>query len=255
MGETNKRFDDISTFKRAVVEMIAKSDTSWSDSLGYSFRTRKIKEYTKEDVERIINSGSLRQQQELSRNYFYKDSFYKRIILYYATLLKYIGVLIPNPSAGNDLSKSFIVKRYNNALDYLDKINDFSYDDSILNNKLTNNDDEILLIKEEVDKLTIKRSNATKLFAEDKIDLDSLKEIQSIVDEKLNNLKVKLKELENKPKEEKLDKEQIMKVALNIKNNFLHLTNKERKIFIERFIKEIKVKKEGDDVKILNISF
>jgi hypothetical protein len=37
--------------------------------------------------------------------------------------LKYIGILIPNPSAGNELSTSYVQKRYNNALDYLDKIN------------------------------------------------------------------------------------------------------------------------------------
>lgn len=113
---------DISVFRRAIEEMVAKSGTSWNDSLGFSITTRKIKEYTKEEVERIINSGSMQQLQQLSRNFFYKDSFYKRIIIYYATLLKYVGILIPNPSAGNNLSTPHILKRYNNALDYLDKI-------------------------------------------------------------------------------------------------------------------------------------
>jgi hypothetical protein len=39
--------------------------------------------------------------------------------MYYATLLKYVGILIPNPTQGNELSTPYIFKRYNNALDYL----------------------------------------------------------------------------------------------------------------------------------------
>lgn len=121
MGEINN-INDLTTFKKAFSEMIVKSGKSWNDSLGFHFQSRKLKEYSKEEVEKIINSGSLQAQQQLSRNYFYKDSFYKRIIIYYATILKYIGILIPNPSAGNELSTPYIQKRYNNALDYLDKI-------------------------------------------------------------------------------------------------------------------------------------
>lgn len=122
MGETRQEID-LTTFKKAFANMVVKSDKSWNDSLGFSFRTRKLKEYTKEEVEQIINSGSLQAQQQLSRNFFYKDGFYKRILIYYATILKYIGILIPNPSAGNELSTPYVQKRYNNALDYLDKMN------------------------------------------------------------------------------------------------------------------------------------
>lgn len=121
MGEINK-INDLTTFKQAVDQMIAKSAASWNESLGYQFFSRRLKEYSKEEVEQIINSSSLLSQQELSRNFFYKDSFYKRILVYYATLLKYIGILIPNPTAGNELSTPYVQKRYNGALDYLEKI-------------------------------------------------------------------------------------------------------------------------------------
>ena len=120
--EEIKKLDDLSTFKKAIQDMVAKSEGSWNESFGYSFRSHRLKEYTREEVERIINSSSLQSQQELSRNFFYKDGFYKRILIYYATILKYIGILIPNPSAGNELSTPYIQKRYNNALDYLDRI-------------------------------------------------------------------------------------------------------------------------------------
>lgn len=227
-------------------------------------------------IEPILDDSIYKNVQDLmtkrkkfqTRKYSSDDTYYFRVLKcdkcggkYHARQQiqsgkKYITYACNGHYNGTCDAKGFSHKKIEQAfLDYLGKINDFSYDESILDNKLTNNDDEILFIKEDINKLTIKRSNATKLFAEDKIDLDSLKEIQSIIDEKLNNFTDKLKELEKKPEEEKLDKEQIMKAALNVKNNFLHLTNKERKIFIERFIKEIKVKKEGNNVKILNIMF
>lgn len=113
---------DLELFKRAIDGMVAKSARSWNESLGFSYSFRKTKEYTKEEVEQIINSGSLIAMQQLSRNFFYRDGLYKRILLYYATLLKYVGILIPNPTAGNELSTPYVLKRYNSALDYLDKI-------------------------------------------------------------------------------------------------------------------------------------
>ena len=50
-----------------------------------------------------------------------KAGLYRRLILYYATLLTYAGLLIPNPTFGNELSTPYIRKRFENALDYVDK--------------------------------------------------------------------------------------------------------------------------------------
>lgn len=113
---------DIAVFKRAIDGMIAKSGKAWNESLNYYYSLRRVKEYTKEEVEKIISSSSLIAQQQLSRHFFYRDGLYKRILIYYATLLKYVGILIPNPIAGIELSTPHILKRYNNALDYLDKL-------------------------------------------------------------------------------------------------------------------------------------
>lgn len=113
---------DLETFKRAINGMIVKSDRSWTDISDRFLRRQRLKNYDEKEVEDIINSGSLLAQQRLSMNYFLKDSLYKRIIIYYATLLKYVGILIPNPSAGIELSTPYVTKRYNNALDYIDKM-------------------------------------------------------------------------------------------------------------------------------------
>ena len=56
-------------------------------------------------------------------NYYNLDGFYKRIILHYATILKYIGLLIPNPGFGKDLSEQYIQKKYYGAMDFLDANN------------------------------------------------------------------------------------------------------------------------------------
>jgi hypothetical protein len=57
--EETKRINDLSTFKARINEMIAKSEKSWNESLGYSFQYQRIREYTKDEVDKIINSSSL----------------------------------------------------------------------------------------------------------------------------------------------------------------------------------------------------
>lgn len=111
---------DITTFKKAISDMIVKSGKSWNE---YSnrYNTFKIREYTKEEIEKIINNGNIEALQKLSRNFFYKDGLYKRILIYYATILQYAGLLIPNPIS-DKLSTPHIKKRYENALDYIEKM-------------------------------------------------------------------------------------------------------------------------------------
>ena len=121
MSDIPRNFD-LASFKRANSGMIATSQTAYN---GDWFRgsSKKLKDYTLEEVEKIINSGSLIEQQKLSRNYYYKDGFYRRLILHYATLLKYSGLLIPNPSFGKNLSNSNVQKKYFSAVEFVDRIN------------------------------------------------------------------------------------------------------------------------------------
>ena len=122
MAEVQYTPTQLEIFKKAIDGMIAKNGKSWNESLGLSYNLQRIKNYSKDEVEQIINSGSLLAQQKLSRNFFYKDGLYRRILIYYATILKYVGILIPNPSFGNKLSTPYIEKRYNSALEYLEKL-------------------------------------------------------------------------------------------------------------------------------------
>lgn len=118
----NKTLQDLATFKRAIDGMVAKNGHPWTETNSFLNRNLRVREYTKEEIEKIIESGSVVEQQKLSKNYFMKDGLYKRIIIYYATLLKYVGILIPNPKAGIELSTPYVIKRYNDALEYIDKL-------------------------------------------------------------------------------------------------------------------------------------
>jgi len=105
--DSNIKNFSLDTFKRASEAMIATNDNAYKGKYDRQVRT-KLKDYTKDEIEKIINSGVLSEQQKLSRNYFYKDGFYSQIILHYATLLKYTGILIPHPGFGKKLSTSHI---------------------------------------------------------------------------------------------------------------------------------------------------
>ena len=125
MSETVSRLHNfnLDSFKKSQGAMIATNDNAYGKRAGQGQWVDKTKDYTEDQVKRIIESGSLKEQQTLSRNYFNKDGYYRQLVLYYATLLKYTGLLIPNPSTGKNLSTSHIQKRYFQAMDYVDKIN------------------------------------------------------------------------------------------------------------------------------------
>ena len=112
----------LDSFAKAKDRMIATNENAYGTNLRSSYWTRRdsLRDYTTEEVHAIINSGSSSEQQRLSRSYFHKGGYYTQIVLHYATLLTYAGLLIPNPSAGKNLSTSHIQKRYYSAMDYVE---------------------------------------------------------------------------------------------------------------------------------------
>lgn len=113
----------LDSFAKAQNRMIATNDRTYDVGRhSYWHQRGTIKDYTAEDVHSIIVSGSQSVQQQLSRDYFNRGGYYTQIVLHYATLLTYAGLLIPNPSAGKNLSTPHIQKRYYNALDYVERM-------------------------------------------------------------------------------------------------------------------------------------
>ena len=135
----NRNFD-IASFKRATEGMISKNDESYGDYDYLSYRRTArttLKDYKPEEIEQIINSGSLQEQRALSKNYFLKDGIYRAIILYYANLLKCAGLLIPRVAAGKKMTSKNLQNRYYKALDYLDEINPQIFYNKIFTKALT----------------------------------------------------------------------------------------------------------------------
>jgi hypothetical protein len=126
---SNNEIKRLSSFKKAYAGMIAIN--SQMDVLLVGSKTRKTtRVYTLKEVENIVANGSLAEQQELSRAFFARDGLYKRLIIYYSTLLKYTSILVPNPGYGKNLSTSHIKKKYFGALNFLEKaslVNKFNY--------------------------------------------------------------------------------------------------------------------------------
>ena len=114
---------DLTSFTTAISKMIAKNESSYNLTRYGRNRHERVKEYTLEEIKNIIDSGSVDAQIILSRNYFERGGFYQRLLMHYATLLKYTGLLIPNPSFGKNLSESYITKKYHSAVSFIDKAN------------------------------------------------------------------------------------------------------------------------------------
>jgi hypothetical protein len=79
MSETVTKLHNfnLDSFKKSQNAMIATSDNAYGKRAGQGQWVDKTKDYTEDQVKKIIESGSLREQQTLSRNYFNKDGYYK----------------------------------------------------------------------------------------------------------------------------------------------------------------------------------
>ena len=75
---------NITSYARAQDKMIATNDNAYNVNTwsNYHQRLTFTREYTPEDIDAIIERGSLEAQQKLSRHYFYKDGYYKQIIIH-----------------------------------------------------------------------------------------------------------------------------------------------------------------------------
>ncbi len=90
--------------------------------LGYTERAA-TRQYDPKEIEHIIARGTSSAKAAMSRTFFATNGFYKRILIHYATLLKYVGLLIPNPKPGESLQTKHITKRYYQAVNFLDDMN------------------------------------------------------------------------------------------------------------------------------------
>lgn len=110
---------------------IPQTPSALKDSYGMNIRKAGIREYDRKTVEEIIDYGNLERKIALSRWFFNQGGIYQRIIIHYATLLHYSGLIIPYPSFGKSLSKGKVGKKYYNANLYIERMNTKSLFDKI----------------------------------------------------------------------------------------------------------------------------
>lgn len=113
---------NLATFKQTIQRMVAANNMNTS-LWGTYYGSRIHQDYTIEKVHDIIADGNLKDQRTLSRAFYNQPGMYRRFIIHLATTLKYTAIVIPNPSYGQSLSELPLQKRYNNVLNYVDKMN------------------------------------------------------------------------------------------------------------------------------------
>lgn len=118
--------ENLANFSKSIEKMVATNDQAYqnySSWLGRSTsRIETLREYTKDEAMSIIKGTDYRAQKNLSVYFFNTDGLYRRLISHYATILSYDGLLIPNFKTGLDFSKTSITKRYDNAINYVEKL-------------------------------------------------------------------------------------------------------------------------------------
>lgn len=244
----------------------------------YGVNKKNNFEVTGKDITRIINKDMFYSVQDLikkrkkfhNKKYSSNDTYYFRVLR-----CSYCGGKY-NARQQVQSGKKYITYRcnghHNNSncdapgfshyklenafLKYLDNIQDFKFDKKILKKEDKINDNEVNKIKLEIDKLNKKKIDAIELFSVDEIDYETFKNIKEVVDSKISVLSKELELVDTK--EEYLietNENLIKEIIVNLKSNFIRLNNHEKKIFLERFVKEIRVKKVDDEVVIENVMF
>lgn len=114
---------ELDTFTRAVDKMVAANDASSKYKNYFNYERPCIsKQYTPEEINNIIADGTLQQRIALS-NYFYScNNMYRRLILHYATLPLYSGVLIPHGNTPDKIKSKTSQATYFKALDFIEKM-------------------------------------------------------------------------------------------------------------------------------------
>ena len=122
MAKYNNTEIDLSTFKKSINKMIATSEGSYNSNVSFR-KGMRFNSYNKDEIVDIINEGASDELREASLFYLYTSGFYRRFLIYYATLLKYVYLVIPHMLKDQKIEESGNLKNYNNAVDFIHKLN------------------------------------------------------------------------------------------------------------------------------------
>lgn len=112
--------EKIATFQKISQEIVASNEGAYRYPIS-SYHSSPHINYTKEEALQIIQDGNSEELRQLSVSFFYSSGFYRRMNLYYATLLTYSFLVIPSTKENKMTSQ--IQNKYNEALDILEDLN------------------------------------------------------------------------------------------------------------------------------------
>ena len=118
--------------KQVRLDQFSKFYTSQNDIIGYRDKDGNVRnyfwaqrtyrqDYTPEKIDQIINSGSITEKRQLSIDFFNTNGNYRSVILYYATLLYYYWVLIPQTRSQKELKKKKYKNIYDDVLNFISR--------------------------------------------------------------------------------------------------------------------------------------
>lgn len=122
----NKHMNRFVNFASNLLKEVSVTNQDFFTDSGFSMgsRTKKTVSYTKEEAAKIIQDGDSDALKSLSESFFYSSGFYRRVILYYATILYYIPLLIPHMVKDKKkITDTKYSEKYFEALELINSLN------------------------------------------------------------------------------------------------------------------------------------
>lgn len=123
---SDKNLNRFTEFAQKMLKEVSVTNQDFFTDTGYgmSARTKKTTTYTKEEAENIISNGDSDALKQLSESFFYSSGFYRRLILYYSTILYYIPLLIPHMIQNKKkITEKKYTEKYFQALEFINSLN------------------------------------------------------------------------------------------------------------------------------------
>lgn len=141
---------------------------------------------------------------------------------------------------------------------YLDTLPQMDSTEEIMKQqkKITDLEDKRKKLQNKIDKLENKKKSIRQKFIDDSLDIEEYQKLTNDINEQQNTFKEVLEKIPPSEIENILyEYDDIKNIVCNVKLNWENLNNNERMSFLEKFVNEIKVHKNGEKVVIDSIEF
>lgn len=172
----------------------------------------------------------------------------------------YITYTCNNACRGFTRCKGFSHKKMEDAfLKYLDTLNSMEPDESVMKKHDKENDlqRKIDILNSKMEKLDAKAKSVRNQFINDLLSVEEYHELNREIEKQKKVYCDEISEFNNKNTKSKptISYDDIKSIITNIKLNWEYLINKEKQLFLERFIEYINVSKKDNEVIISKVQF